>query len=231
MRTIILGVILLVGCSDRSEQKDTNPNHEPRNAMVSGFVECQGRRLEIVDGLIDFGTEPLEWEKYSIDCILAHEALSQDQIDAVRNGKWVDLNFQRVPDGFPVTQCSNGLPFSPVVTVSFGRWDVASPPQLERLDIGLHLTHFDEESHLSVVLERAAFKVLQIKLNPLTVEFATEGAVVEDGKQIKWKIQFSTQYYGDPWPLYRHYTGPWYTSAEKTRTEQTAPSDGDKPPK
>jgi hypothetical protein len=65
MRAIILGTILIVGCSDRSSQKDTNSNRELRNANVSGFVECQGRRLDLVDGLIDFGTEPLEWEKYS----------------------------------------------------------------------------------------------------------------------------------------------------------------------
>lgn len=221
MRSILLCALLVVGCSDDTTPK-ARTSDGPKNAAVSGFVEFQGRRFDIVDGLIDFDTEPLEWEKYSIRCILSHDAFTDEQLTTIRNGSWLDMNHQSVPARFPmIRSATNDLPFSPGVSVSFGEWKVANPPNLEQMEINMRLSYFDAQSkHHTITLERAAFRILEIRRDPLTVEFATEGSSDDVEGKVRWKIDFLAQYYGDPWPLYRYYSGPYYTPPPNRSTEQ-----------
>ena len=183
------------------------------NATVSGFVEYGGKRLEFVDGLIDFGTEPLEWERYSIHCILSHDHFSEEQLATIRKRGWLDLNHQSVPDGFPEIHSLSGLPFSPSASVSFGEWKVSTLPNPEQMEIGLGLCYFDDDDvRFGIALKEVDFKVLKISDEPLSVEFVTEGSKGEGSERIRWKIRFVAQYFGDPWPIYRHYTGPYYVA-------------------
>lgn len=175
-------------------------------SRVRGHLLFEGKTLNFTDGFIRLSTEPLEWGKYEIECVLSHDPFTIEQKKTISGGYWVDLNFQSIPFGFPQIKVHEGDKFlSPFTSVMFGKWDTATLPNMEDMEIVIQTGQGGRTARITI--DRTTFKALRIDYNPLRVQFSTKGRLGEGETLIEWDICFASTCYGDTWLMYNKWKG------------------------
>jgi hypothetical protein len=172
---------------------------------VSGYLIYNERRLDFVDGFIWMDCEPLEWGKYDVECRLSHDPFTLDQKELIHKGRWVNLNHQSIPAGFPTNPAS----ISPFVAINFGRWETATLPNLNSMAIWFRIIVHEGEysSRRSIYIEKTTFDKLRFEYEPLRVEFSTKGRQGEGKDLVEWNITFSSTCYDTTCLMYNKWRG------------------------
>jgi len=197
-------------CSSTREPRDDN-NYRKDLAIyapvskVKGFLIWEGRRLDFVDGFVWMSCEPLEWGKYEIECRLAHDPFTRQQIEYILEGREVLLTHQSIPAGFP----TSSILTSPYVSVMFGRWDTATLPDLSamRIEIRTFMAKGNRRCHSHIELDKKTFKELHFDYNPLRVQFSTKGKKGAGKDLVEWDITFSSTCYDSTHLMYHKWKG------------------------
>ena len=199
--SFILGLMLCATTSCTNLKK----NSYTPVSNVSGYLICNERRLDFVDGYIWMDCEPLESGKYNVQCRLFHGPFTIDQKNLIHKGCEVYLNHQSIPAVLP----TNSASISPYVTVNFGRWETATLPNLNSMAIwfGIIVREGKYSSHRSIYIDKTTFDNLRFKYEPLRVEFSTKGRQGEGKDLVEWNISFSSTCYDTTCLMYGKWRG------------------------
>lgn len=221
MRTIqVAGIALLVlgmwMSSDVSVLAEggkfaTEKAHEQqkgdRLCQVRGYFDVDGRRLNFVDAIVTFASSWADrWDPYQIWCRLSHDPFTAAQIKNARSGKWVDLNFQTLPKGFPDDRekGEQRRPSSPYVALEIGSWPLGAPPQATCTNVGFLVSGFVSSAggfRFSLSSNQLNRCDINLTATGLVVHAQTAGQRRHAEHNFAWDISVTGRTYDDPWPI------------------------------